>query len=351
MQEKTYYYSKQKLLVRTVVAGVILLVCSSLVFGALSTGQTRRIGLLILVGIVGLGAALFILLSIPILFSKAKKEIELNDKGIYSSGNDGSRIGLIPWGNVSQITRNKIKDKDYICVHVRDISGFAGKANGKERRAILASNHIALLIDNRNVNDDLSGILSEVQRFFNKYGTTTTAPQGNNDLGTKATGTAFDDLRVKMLDAQVFLHYDSGLKRAENFEDPTWLHENVFFWSFDEKFANNSAPPEVKNYGVRFFVFAKPFPSLLKFSKLTPASGDEEKYCFNANNKLFPFERLFKTGSLKYIKRINKQQHIFYDLTKIYAMRLVNDGSSPKKEIILGQAISDNTVHLFQIDK
>lgn len=351
MQEKIYYYSKQKLLVRTIIAGVILLVCSTLVFGALSTGQTRRIGLLILLGIVGLGAALFILLSIPLLFSKAKKEIELNDKGIYSSGNDGSRIGLIPWDNIGQITRNKIQNKDCICIHVRDISGYINKINGKEKRAILASNHIALLIDNRNVDDDLPAILSEAQQFFSKFGTTTPESQGNNDLSTKATGTTFDDLRVKMLDAQVFLHYDSGMKRAKNLEDPAWLHENVFFWPFDDRFQDNSAPPEIKRFGVRFFVFAKPLPNLLKLSKLTATSGNEEKYCFNANNKLFPFEQLFKAGNLKYIKRIDKQQHIFYDLTNIYAMRNGDDGSFPKKEIILSQAISDKTIHLFQIDK
>lgn len=350
MQEKTYYYSKQKLLIRIVIAFVLFFACSSLAFSALSTGQVRRIGLLILIGVVGLGAALFILFSIPILLSKAKKEIELNDKGIHSLGNNGSQIGLIPWGNISHITQNKIENKNYICVHVHDISPFSNKITTKEKRAILESNHIALLIDNRGVKEDLSTIFSAAELFLKTYGTPVPEREDKNASGTKTTTSPFKDLKVPVLNTQVFMHYDSGIKRPKNFEDSDWLHEHVFFWPFTEKFENKSLPPEFQGYNAKHFVLTKSMPDLLKLSKGTSASRKDEKYCFTTNNKPFPFDRLFKSGHLTYIKQLNKREHVFYNLNNIYAVANGNDGAF-KKDIVLSQAISDDSVHLFHIDK
>jgi hypothetical protein len=351
MNEKTYYYSKQKLLLRMLVAFAIFFPCAKLIYGALATGEIRRIGLLILVALVALAAALFIALSIPLLFAKAKKEIEFNEQGIYSAGNNGDKIGLIPWHNISQVTQNKIDNKKYICVHVRDIAPFSNTITAKEKRTILATNHIALLIDNRNVADELPAIFAEAQRFLKTYGTPEPNQQDNPATAPSATPPAFSDLTVPVLDAQVFMHYHTGLNRPRNFEDPNWLHEHVFFWPFTEKPDEKSLPAGFGGYNARYFVFAKPLPDLLKLSKVTATTGNEEKYFFNAGNKPFAFDQLFKAGNLKYITLINKRQHVFYKLDNIYALAAGNEGETAKKEIVLSHAIAADSVYLFQINR
>jgi NADH:ubiquinone oxidoreductase subunit K len=173
MQEKIFYYSKRKAVVRIVIALAILILCSKLVFTAISVGEISRIGLLLFVGLIGLGAALYVIISIPVLIFKPRKEIEISEKGIFSSDSDNSAMGLIPWDNISQVTLNKIENKSYICVHVHDSSVFIYKVRTKERRALLESSKIALLIDNRNVNEELFAIFTEVEQYFKKFANNT----------------------------------------------------------------------------------------------------------------------------------------------------------------------------------
>jgi hypothetical protein len=352
MQEKIYYYSKRKLLIRLAIACVILLVCFKPVYRLISTGEILSIRFLIICGIVGLGAALYLLVSIPVLFSKPRKEIEINEKGLHTCKNSKSEINFIPWDNISHLSQNKIESKNYICIHVIDNSSFSDKVKTKERRAILESNNIALLIDNENINGELSSIFNELELFFKKYGPHYSGDENKNDSKSKNTTLSYNDLKIPVMNVQVFMHYDSEVKQPKDYGNSNWVHQHVFFWSSTEKFENKSLPSEFKKYKTKYFIITKPIPEQLLLSIMKLAPGNDDKYFFNRNNKYFPFEQLFKSGNLKYIKMLDKKHHIFYNLNNIYASLVnINKGSFSEKEIILSQAISDDSVNLFQIDK
>ena len=306
MTEKSFYFSKKKHIPKVLIANAIFLACLSVVIFSLSAGSLHRIGILILVGIIGILAALYVIASIPVLFSKAAKEITLNSEGIFSSGNHGKDIGLVPWQHITRIVKNTISGKSYICVYVDDVSPFLINAKNKESRNALKNNQIALMIDNEDVAEPMKEILAACEEFFEEYGNTTSreVPEG------EAKTSPAESLKIPVLGSKVFMHYDSGTAKQKNFEDQGWLNQYVFFWDAHEAFERKSLPAEFENLTHRYFILTKQLPKQISIGagKVMPwfgMPGNGDKFFLSSNNKHMPIKMLMDTGHFTRIELLD----------------------------------------------
>ncbi len=353
MEEKIYYFSKRKHLIRVAIAGMVFIACFALVAGAVSSGSVRRIGILILVGIVGLIAAFFLLVSIPVLFGKRSKEIELSDKGIFAGGS--SSLGIVPWDNISNVTKTIIENKNYICVHVYDIAPYKELIKDKKKQVMLQSNKIALLLNESNINAGFITLSREFENYFKKYGKQEPATpeieasDSENDIG--------EDIKLPLLNSQIFMHYDSGIKQKKDLQDQEWVNQHVFFWTAFEPFEKKSLPAQFKEYTHRYFILRKELPKLINIGvgQAMPwfgMPGNGDKYFLSSNNTQMPIKRLIDTGHFQYIELLDKQKHIFSDLQNIFAAVNGNLLPIPQADhISLKLALAKHAIKIFKINR
>ena len=353
MTEKSFYFSKKKQIPRVLIAGAIFLVCLQLLIMSLSSGYFGRIGILILVAIAGVLAALYLIASLPALLTKPSKNISFNSEGVYSSGNYGNDVGIVPWNHITRIAKNVIGGKNYICVYVNDIQPYLEKVKNKEKRNVLQNNKIALMIDNSNVAEEVKEILAEAEKFFDEYG----SPSTSEAATAEVKSTPSENLKIPVLSTKVFMHYDSGAEKQKNFEDQGWMNQYVFFWDAHEAFDRKSLPDEFNSYQHRYFILAKELPKLLKMGvgKVMPwfgKPGNGDKYFLSTNNQHMPLKKIIDSGYFLYIDELDKANHVFHDMKNIFAS--VSEQASEisiEKEISLKEAIENSAVKIFRISK
>ncbi|WP_051313060.1 glycohydrolase toxin TNT-related protein [Sporocytophaga myxococcoides] len=112
---------------------------------------------------------------------------------------------------------------------------------------------------------------------------------------------------LQLLTHDLFMHYSSD-NLVENFSNPEWQNQAIYFWRNDEPFEKKSLPPHFNGLQYKIFIINDLPPSVSASGG--PAipwfgmPGGGIKYFFQSNGQQIPLKELVANDNLSYIQLI-----------------------------------------------
>lgn len=124
---------------------------------------------------------------------------------------------------------------------------------------------------------------------------------------------------LQLLTHDLFMHYSSE-NLVENFSNPEWQNQAIYFWRNDEPFEKKSLPPHFNDLQHKFFII-NGLPQSVSASGGAAIPwfgmpGEGIKYFFQSNGQLIPIKELAANDNLSYVEVIelsNSTPDIFKD--------------------------------------